>query len=319
MKEWERQSLLADQASVRAILADIPESDPLGRVSFSSRLAEIERQLTELGAGQDTTGSIALIFGGSPVSGSRSIDAGFASDALHSFQDLVVKRVASQEFGRLSTRGPIPLRSEVNLAITDIVRGSVGFVLEETTSNLEIADTVVKSAIEDVASVVVSTASESEADFERGIELLDHRLLISLREFFKTLDEGRASLRLVENAREAQLDSNAVHRGRQRVDRIEIKDDESEQIVGELLGILPGSKRFEMKLVGTGEIIRGYVAATLAPDYLTSIESPGEAPLVGKIWRTKMQIREITERNKAPRRLYTLIGLLEEISRPLLP
>lgn len=175
---------------------------------------------------------------------------------------------------------------------------------------------MVKSAIDNVTRIVVSTASGSDDDFEREVDALDHRLLLSLREFFKTLDETQASLRIVEGERDAQLDSKAVHRGRQRVDMIEIKDDESAQIVGELLGILPGARRFEMKLYGTGEIIKGTVAANLAPTYLSSIEIPGEVPVVGRTWRVKMKVREITERNKEPRRLYTLVGLLEQIELP---
>jgi hypothetical protein len=97
---------------------------------------------------------------------------------------------------------------------------------------------------------------------------------------------------------------------------IDIRDEESEQVVGELVGILPGSRRFEMKLLATGEIIKGTVAANVAPTYLTSIETPGQTPVVGRIWRAKMRIREITERNKEPRRLYTLIGLLEQLNSP---
>lgn len=314
MKELERRALLADQATVRSLLAEIPESDPLGRLSFSARLAEIDRRLSELDATRSTIGSVALMFSGGPVRGSRAIDADFAGNALRSFKDLIAKQVASDEFGKLGSRGP--LRSEVRLGVTDIVRGSLGFVLEESAENEEIADTAVKMAIDEVSSMVISTGSESEADFERAVELLDNRTLISLREFFKTLDDTGATVRIVEENHDAVLDAKSVSRGRRRVDRIEINDEESEQIVGELLGILPGSKRFEMKLTVTGEVIKGSVAASVAPAYLTSIEMPGETPVVGRLWRAKMKIREITEHNKPTRKLYTLLGLLERVDPP---
>lgn len=311
MKQLEREALLADREAVRTILAEIPESDPLGRLSFQSRLNAIENRLAELSQSTETRGSVALMFGGPPVIGSRAIDAGFASAVVESFQELIQKRVAAEEIGRLGSRGPVPLRTEVNLAITDIVRGSVGFVLEEATPYEDIADTAVKNAIDDVARVVVSTGAENEEEFERVIEALDHRLLVALRKFFKTLDETQATLRIVESERDAQLDTKAVHRGRLRVDAIEIKDEESEQVIGELLGILPASKRFEMRLRETGETIKGIVAANVAPTYLHSIELPGETPIVGRTWRAKMRIREIRERNKPSRRLYTLLGLIE--------
>jgi len=313
MKELEREALLADREAVRTILAEIPESDPLGRLSFQSRLSAIESRLDELSRTLVTRGSVALMFGGLPVLGSRSVDAAFASAAVEHFQELVQKRVAAEELGPLGSRGPVPLRTQANLAITDMVRGSVGFVLEESTPNEDIADTVVKNAIDDIARVVVSTGAESEEEFERAVESLDQRLLVALRKFFKTLDDTQATVRIVENERDAQLDSNAIRRGRLRVDATDIRDEESEQVVGELLGILPASKRFEMRLVGTGETIHGPVAATIAPTYLHSIELPGQTPVVGRVWRAKMKIRVITERNKPPRSLYTLLGLIEPV------
>ena len=55
----------------------------------------------------------------------------------------------------------------------DMLRGSVGFVLEETGLNHEIAPTSLKKAIDDVAHMVASTALENAADFEGALETLD--------------------------------------------------------------------------------------------------------------------------------------------------
>lgn len=313
MKELERQTLLADRSAVLDLLASIPESDPLGRMSFQSRLKDIEQQLALLDAQHVTIGSVALMFGGGPVRGSRTIDASFATRTIASFTDMVAKKVASEEIGRLGSRGKVPLRSEVNLSIADIVRGSVGFVLEESPKTDEIADTIVKSAIDEITSVIVSAASENQEAFEDAVELLDSRILVSLRDFFDVLDKENATVRIVEENRDAQLDFKAIRRARARVDMIEISEDDSESVVGELLGVLPSSRRFEMRLAGTGDVIKGTVAASLTPKYLRLIETPDQAP-VGRIWRTKMRIREIKERNRPPRKLYTLIGLLEQVN-----
>lgn len=124
-------------------------------------------------------------------------------------------------------------------------------------------------------------------------------------------DEKRATVRIVESDREVSLDVPAVHRGRQRIDAIQITDSVSEEIVGELLGLLPGSHRFELRLP-TGEIIKGSVSAEVGLLYLSLIETPDESP-VGRLWRTKMRIREVQERNKLPRKLFTLVGLVERI------
>lgn len=310
MKRLELEALFADRESVRSMLAALATDDPIGRLSFSARLAIIEEQIQRLAATHETTGSVALMFAGGPVQGSRSIAADFATSVLKSFQDLVTKQIAGDEFGRLGTRGRLPERTPSTLVIRELVRGSVGFVLEENSANEEITDTPIKKAIDDVTEIISQAAEESDEAFETSVETLDPRILISLRDFFRSLDDSDASVRIVEGERDASLDKPAVRRARMRVDATEVKDTESEAIIGELLGLLPESRRFEMKLLDSGEVIRGTVATALATRWLELIELPGER-LVGQVWRTKMRVREIRERNRPPRSLYALLGLIE--------
>jgi hypothetical protein len=310
MKRLDLEALFADRESVRSMLASLDEDDPVGRLSFGARLTSIEEQIRRVAAVHETGGSVALLFAGGPVHGSRSIEADFATSVLKSFQDLVTKRIAADEFGRLGARGRVPERTPSTLAIRDLVRGSVGFVLEEHSANAELVDTPVKRAIDDVTVIISQAAAESEEAFEASVETLDPRMLVSLREFFRALDDGDASVRIVEDERDASLDTQAVHRARVRVEATEVEDVESETVVGELLGLLPDARRFEMKLLDSGEVIRGTVAASLATRWLELIELPDEK-LVGQLWRSKMRIREIRERNRPPRHLYTLLGLIE--------
>lgn len=69
-----------------------------------------------------------------------------------------------------------------------------------------------------------------------------------------------------------------------------------------------------MRLAGSTDVIRGSVVAAYATRYLELIEGP-HGDIVGQTWRTKMRVREIRERNKPPRKVYTLIGLLEKIEK----
>lgn len=313
MKRLELESLLADREAVRAMLATAGDADPIGRMSFGARLASLDEQIQRLAAIHETTGSVALMFAGGPVYGSRSIAADFATTALKTFQDLITKRIAAEEFGRLGARGRIPERTPSTLAIRELVRGSVGFVLEENSANSELADTPIKKAIDDVTEIISQAAAESDEAFEASVETLDPRMLVSLRDFFAALDDSQASIRIVEDERDASLDSQAVRRARIRVEATEVEDSESDAVIGELLGLLPDARKFEMKLLDTGEVIRGTVAAALASRWLELIEQPDER-LVGQLWRTKMRIREIRERNRPPRNLYTLLGLIERRS-----
>ncbi|KXK23182.1 MAG: hypothetical protein UZ18_ATM001000098 [Armatimonadetes bacterium OLB18] len=310
MKRLDLEALIADREAVRTMLARISDEDPIGRLSFSARLASLEEKIQKLADVREHTGSIALLFAGAPVHGSRSISADFVMTVLKPFQDLVTKRIAGEEFGRLGSRGRIPERTPSALAIRELVRGSVGFVLEESSVNAELTDTPVKKAIGDVTLLIRQAAAESDVDFEVSVETLDPRMLISLRDFFRALDDHDASVRIVEDERDASLDGNAVRRARLRVDATDVEDTESDEIVGELLGLLPDSRKFEMQLAGTGEIIRGSVGAPLATRWLALIEQTDER-LVGQVWRAKMRIREIRERSRPPRSLYTLLDLIE--------
>lgn len=314
MKQLELESLSADREAVKALLAALSDKDPIGRLSFEGRLVAIESEIRQLDASHETTGSVALLFAGDPVFGSRSIDAEFATTIVKSFQDMVAKRISSEEFGRLGTRGRIPERTASALAIKELVRGSVGFILEESTRNEHLTDTPIKKAIDEVTLVIEQASAENSYAFESTIENLDPRLLVSLREFFRALDDGGASVRIVEDERDANLDANAVRRGRERVETTEVEDLEGETVTGEILGLLLDSRRFEMRLSESGEIIKGTVAAGLAVKWLELIELPNQR-LVGQVWRTKMKIREIRERNHPPRRLHSLQGLVEQVNR----
>lgn len=311
MKKLERDSLLADRGQLDALFAELPDEDLVGRLSLEARLREVNEALATLAGKQETLGQVALFFAGGPVLGSRAIDADFATKAISTFQDLLTKRIASEERGKLGARGKIPLRTPTALAIRDVVRGSMGFVLEEHADNGQVTDSVVKKAIAEITDTIAKTAATDDAAFEEAVEGLDGRLLGSLRDFFQTLDDRRATLRIVEDEREETLNSEAVHRGRLRVESTEIAEIEGEVVSGELMGLMPDSRRFEMRLDETGELIKGSVLA----EFTKEIVQRGEAgePLIFKRWRAKVRIREIRERNKPPRRLYTLLGLLERI------
>jgi hypothetical protein len=295
---------------VSRLLASADKEDILGRLSLTSRLSEVDQKLKELEATHSTIGSVALMFAGNPVRGSKSIDADFASKMIGVYQDLVSKRIATEENGRLGARGPVRFHTESALSIVDVVRGSVGFILEEACVNYSIDDTAVKTAIDEVSKVIERTASESDSDFEEAVLTLDPRILSSLAEFFGTLDEGQATVRIVEDERDSSLDTTAIKRARARVDKTTIVENDDDSMVGTLIGIVTHARRFELRL-SDGRVIWGNVAAVVTPQYLALIADPSTSP-VGKRWRVKMRVREVRERNKDPRLVYTLLGLLEE-------
>lgn len=304
MKKLEREALLADRAAAAEILTSIPEDDVFGRASFESRLGQLDEELKDLEKLPDeTSGSVALLFAGEPVHGARSIDVNFATQVVDAFQGLVSSQVASDEVGVLGSRGPLPFQIPSKLAIADVLRGSVGFVLEEATPNLEKVDTRVKTAISEVTNIIERMSTESETEFESAVESLDPRLLGNLKCFFQALDINHAVVRIVDDARELSLDTKTIARARERIELTDIKEQESDDLIVELVGILPDARRFEMRLPGSPDVIKGMVGNVHVPGHLE----------LNKKWRVKMRIREVREHNKKPRFVYTLVGLLEEI------
>jgi hypothetical protein len=122
-KRLQRDALLADLAAVNALLAGMSESNPLGRMSMQARRDEIEHALAQLEEAPDTVASIALLFNGDPVSGSRSVDAEFATKALEGYREIIARKLAAQPTGGPARRSPLSERNLAKLNITDVVHG----------------------------------------------------------------------------------------------------------------------------------------------------------------------------------------------------
>lgn len=310
LRKIELDALRADLAQVEALLQSRSyERDPIGYFQFQSRKKSIEEQIAKVLDAVETNANVGLFFGGKPVFGSRGISAEFAGRAIENFQDLVSKRFATLESGTPGQRGPVRLKALSDLMITDVVRGSFGLVLEEIAQNSSLTETAVKMAVEQVIDVVGAIASADEEVFESTFDSIDERQLVALRNFFRTLDEFGATVRLVESDDETSLDEAAVHRGRTRTEAIEIQETETTRLVG-MLWLLPAHRKFELKLKDSGETIYGQVAVEFSKQHLEALRTNDD--VVGKTWRTKMRIREIRGKNKESKFAYVLLGLVSQ-------
>lgn len=312
LKKLELEALQADISSVDRLLSYRNEQDdPIGFLQFSSRKLELAKKLSALNASPDMSAGVALFFGGDPVLGSKGIRAQFAGKAIEAFQDLVSKKFATTETGTLGQRGPIPLRSNTELMLTDVARGSFGLVLEEINSNDSLTRTDLHQVVDEVTNTIIEFSAPEFAAYESALETIDSRLLVSLRDFFKLLDEENATIRLVEGEVDASLDSVAIHRARNRTDFSSIDETESDEVVGRLF-ILPAHRRFELIKTDTGETLYGTVSADVSKKSLELLRTDND--VVGKVWRTKMRVRETVKQNQEPKFSYTLLELIGKVS-----
>ncbi len=182
-------SLKAELNSVQELLRQAQDAgDPVGELQYTHREEILKKEIEELDNVITTSASVALFFGGKPVLGSKGIAAEFAGGALERFQDLVTRTFAKAEVGPLGERGPIPQKYNTQLMITELARGSFGFVLDEMSEQSELQETALKLMVDEVAQIVEKTGSPNEPDFESILVSLDPRTLIALEDFFVILD-----------------------------------------------------------------------------------------------------------------------------------
>ena len=200
MRRLEFEALRADLAAVEALLKQRSEiEDPIGWFQFNQRKAELESKIAELQTSEVQSAAVALYFGGRPVIELRGIFADFGSKAVAAFQSIVSTWFAALE-GPLGERGPVPQRERSALMITEVARGSFGFVLEEIESSSapELPVTSLKDVVDEVCGLIHSLADPAESDedeLDRLPEALDKRVLGDLQAFFRHLHDSGATLK----------------------------------------------------------------------------------------------------------------------------
>jgi hypothetical protein len=239
------------------------------------------------------------------VVGSYGIKAEFGANAIAAFQTLVSNTFAATE-GALGARGPVPQRDRSQLMLTDVARGSFGFILQDS-DDQQLFDSTLKEAISRTVDLVFRVASPDQETFESIAEEVDPRVFVSLRSFFKLLDDAGATMRIVEDRREFALHRDEVVLGRERTEQVTLAEDEGE-FTGTLY-VLPVSRRFELHPVGGGEALNGRIA----PDCLERLTAGGAEVLpgiVGTVKTVQLRVREIRTPGSEPRKSYTLLSLV---------
>lgn len=277
-------------------------NDYVGTLQLKDRATEIQVEIGEISSIESPFASVALFFDGGPVFGSRGIDAEFAGKSLENFQSLISKTFAMRELGSLAERGRIPMRANANMMVTAVTHGSFGFVLEELSEQSEMHETALKNVVSEVDNILEGFGSLDESIFEGVADGIDSRTLISLRDFFREIDNSRATLRIVEDDREVILNEESVHRARLRADASEIEEDTAE-LSGTLLGFLPDHKRFEIVDTKLGSIY-GSATQEATSQYVQAAQRglPANAPC-----RAIAQVRTVRPFNREPKTIFRLL------------
>jgi len=318
LKKLKQDSLQAEASSLESLAAKARRvGDIVAARQLSKRLDRVRHELTDLGVEGATSASVGIFFSGAPVLGSKGIKSEFAGHALENFQDLVSKHFATMERGDLGERGPVPVRPATDLMVTDVVRGSFGFVLEEADEQQQAIRTALADALQGVTVLVTNLASPQIEVFDEAAAEASPRVLAAARKFFKTLADAGAAVRIVEGDRDQQFSVETLRRARDRAEETEVTERDDVELTGRLAGLTPHGRRFDFEPRGdANQVISGTIAREVAQAFIDQLNLPGFDDPIGKTWRARFRVREVTHRNGNSRRFYTLLGLLEQLANP---
>lgn len=300
IRKLERDYAKADRAAVLGLLNRMRDSDPLTRLGLEARLAELNTQIEAQDLEpEETNASAALFFGGRPVIGSRGIEAEFATGAVATFQDLVSKVLAKNTSG-LGVKGPIANKSAASMHITNIVRGSFGFLLEEVQDQAQLIDTSLKNAVEEATKLLDVFGAADEERFQTTVVEVDQRILGTARDFFDLMRQHGATLRMVAGENEFQFGSEAVARGFERASGTLIEEDEK-YVQGQLAGVLPSAHQFEFRTEG-GDPLKGKID----PNWTATDLVTWNRELVGVEATARLAVKRVLRHGKLARESYVL-------------
>jgi len=312
LRKLERDFVSADLAAVSGLLAQLDEEDVMARFGLEARRDELQQAIARLEEEtEEPAASAALFFGGSPVVGTYGIESEFAGIAVSKFQDIVSK-VMAHEAGTLGQRGVVPNKSASRLHITNVVRGSFGFLLEEVRSDKPVAGTALKSAVEETTRLLDAFGRDDEESFRTIVESLDERVLATAQEFFNLMSDRGATLRLVSGDTDRSFGTDAVVRAVERATTTRVEDRE-ETIEGQLAGFLPSAHEFEFRAIGERGTINGKVDRTLTTEQLEQFNRE----LLGVRSEATIHIRRLLRSGTLVRESFRLLTLRPTSSRLL--
>lgn len=310
-------ALRSEIATVERLLSKKKEKNRLGRRSLEQRLSALRSKLDGAEASPSEHASVALIFDGNPVLGAKSINMGFASQALRQYQELVHSVIVQDDtLDQKPKRGAEKKPAPGSLFISGVMHGSFGFVLEEDSSQREMLDTKTKEAVVS-ADDYLKELSSAESDFDQLLSEIDTKIFQRLRSFVRTLHDAGAVLRISERGRTISIGSTDISLAHDRV----MKNDVLEREVvmrGTLIGFSPVKRAFDFLDSDTGEMFTGKVSPFMAFQTLQFMqdvtdESADLRMSLGRRYVANIHIKDVERADGAqlPTK-YTLLNLVPE-------
>lgn len=312
MSDLQEISRLETQKAELEVLVTEAEADgdTVGSLNFRSRLDFVEAELAALRDKDTQVAEVALLFEGTPVNGTQTIDASFASQALGYFQSIVSTLFAANLKGELAQRGKIKGAEMAALNIRGIATGSFGFILEEKDARQSSAiKTTVRESLDEATALFEEFTQIEEDDFLIDVDSISPRVFKSLGKFFTHLEKNEASLKTNLPDRQVTFDRAGIERAYRRISETNVKI-EPMTWTGTLVGLSPIRRTFDFKRDGSDEIVSGKFSHQVSQDYLERIEGQDGITL-GARFRANIEIGTIRKPDGTTSVSYTVTDLEE--------
>ena len=262
------QMLQDDLAFVEERLREHTEPHDTIRFMWEQRRNALLEEIENLAGRRDTRAEVALMFEGAPVKGSEEIRLDFATKILDNYQLVVSTLVTERAGAELGARGQLPRSFASKLFIRDMVRGSVGFLLEEPQQpQSQLLTSVLKDAVDEATHALEDLSSTDVERFYTRLQKLSPRTIGAVKKMAKSLHDAGAITKIVSDVVEFRLDAVGTASLYQRLTEIEVAETHETKI-GTLLGLFPDRQQYEFK-PDDGPVFYGPVSEALDARYLS--------------------------------------------------
>jgi hypothetical protein len=264
-----RRNLEEDLAFVERQLEQLRDPYDTIRLMWEQRRDALKEELGQVEAKPNTRANVALIFDGNPVRGSEDIRVDFATKALDNYQMIISSLMAERAGAEVRSRGKLPSAFSSKLFIRDMMRGSVGFILEEPSSDQsELVGTPLHDTVEEATRIFRDLSASENAAFEERVTALAPRTLDAIKKMAKVLHDAGAETTIVGDTEEFSLDQRTTASLYTRLNELEVTE-RSEKREGHLLGLFPERRQYEFRPSDGSPVFYGPVSEVLDTKYLS--------------------------------------------------
>jgi hypothetical protein len=306
MTSREKRRFLKRQIAESERLKELAGDHPLMGPLVAQREEEFRQELQGLPAGGREARTV-LFFTGDPVYGSKGIDAHFASTVLLPFLEMVKSEYVAEKHGHVGERGPRRDEDEARLLLTGLPRGSFGLELSHPESEDLFAEEQLSNVLVKLTELF-SSAGKSDEDFVHALEEVSPRVYARLPEFFKSIHDHGANIRMQTGDLEFALDKDRVSDAFTRVSSVHTIENEVEK-EGVFRGATLDTWKFDFR-TDNGETISGRLAADLSEATVADMLKLTNRPSIARFKETK-----ITTQGGAVRTRYELLNVTGRVGR----